>query len=112
MAKPKPSKTVDAAAQAGVQSALRTLEAEREGVDALATALRDGLSAPFAAAFELIRGAAGRVIVTGMGKSGHIGHKIASTFASSSPVMSSSMILCNTMPRVLPAPCTETGSTG
>jgi arabinose-5-phosphate isomerase len=30
----------------------------------------------------MIRAAQGRVIVTGMGKSGHVGHKIASTFAS------------------------------
>jgi arabinose-5-phosphate isomerase len=69
-------------AQAAVDSALRTLEAEGSGIDALATALRDGLRTSFAAAVDLIRTAQGRVIVTGMGKSGHVGHKIASTFAS------------------------------
>src|SRR6202140_2402112 len=69
-------------AQAAIDSALRTLEAEGGGVDALATALRDGLGPAFAAAVELIRAAQGRVIVTGMGKSGHVGRKIASTFAS------------------------------
>ena len=63
-------------------SALRTLEAEASGIDALSAALRDGLGATFVAAIELIRTAQGRVIVTGMGKSGHVARKIASTFAS------------------------------
>ena len=61
---------------------LRTLEAEGGGVDALAAALRDGLGTAFAAAVDLIRSAQGRVIVTGMGKSGHVARKIASTLAS------------------------------
>jgi len=82
MAKPKPADKGDERAQAAIDSALRTLDAEGSGIDALATALRDGLGASFAAAIDLIRGAQGRVIVTGMGKSGHVGHKIASTFAS------------------------------
>jgi arabinose-5-phosphate isomerase len=68
--------------QAAIESALRTLDAEGSGIDALAAALRDGLGATFAAAVDLIRAAEGRVIVTGMGKSGHVGRKIASTFAS------------------------------
>jgi len=78
----KPSDRISEQAQAAIDCALRTLEAEGEGVAALAAALRDGLGASFAAAIGLIRAAHGRVIVTGMGKSGHIGHKIASTFAS------------------------------
>ena len=82
MAKPKPTDVTGDRAQAAIDSALRTLEAEGGGVDALATALRDGLGSAFAAAIELLRAAQGRVIVTGMGKSGHVGHKIASTFAS------------------------------
>jgi arabinose-5-phosphate isomerase len=45
-------------------------------------AIRDGLGASLVAAAELIRNASGRLIVTGMGKSGHIGRKIAATFAS------------------------------
>lgn len=69
-------------AQAAIDSALRTLDAERGGIDALVEALRNGLGAQFAAAVDLIRAAPGRVIVTGMGKSGHVGHKIASTLAS------------------------------
>ena len=71
-----------AKAQAAIDSALRTLDAERSGVEALIAALRDGLGGQFAAAVDLIRSAQGRVIVTGMGKSGHVGNKIASTLAS------------------------------
>jgi len=82
MAQAKPSERADDRAQAAVQSALRTLEAEGEGVATLAAALRDRLGSAFVAAVDLIRGASGRVIVTGMGKSGHVGRKIASTFAS------------------------------
>jgi len=65
-----------------VQSALRTLETEGSGIDALAAALQGPIGAPFAAAAELIRSAKGRLIITGLGKSGHIGRKIAATFAS------------------------------
>ena len=82
MATPKPTDMSNDRAQATIESALRTLDAEGGGIDALAAALRDGLGASFAAAVELIRAAQGRVIVTGMGKSGHVGRKIASTFAS------------------------------
>ena len=70
------------AANPHVASALRTLETERDGVAALAAAMHGGLGASFAAAVETIRNARGRVIVTGMGKSGHVGRKIAATFAS------------------------------
>jgi arabinose-5-phosphate isomerase len=65
-----------------IRSALRTLEAEGEGIGALAAAIRDGLGKPFVAAVDLIHNARGRVIVTGMGKSGHVARKIAATFAS------------------------------
>ncbi len=82
MAKPKPSETTNDRAQAAIDSALRTLDAEGDGIDALSVALRDRLGASFVAALELIRAAEGRVIVTGMGKSGHVARKIASTFAS------------------------------
>ena len=82
MAKPKRADTAAERTQAILDSALRTLDAEGSGIEALAAALRDGLGASFAAAIDMIRGAEGRVIVTGMGKSGHVGHKIASTLAS------------------------------
>ena len=67
---------------AAVQSALRTLEAEGSGIAAIEAALRSDLGEAFARAADLIRSAKGRLIVTGLGKSGHIGRKIAATFAS------------------------------
>ena len=69
-------------ADAAVESALRTLDAEGSGISAITAALQSDLRAPFAAAAERIRNAKGRLIVTGLGKSGHIGRKIAATFAS------------------------------
>ena len=68
--------------RAFIESALRTLDAEAGGIHALSAAIHDGLGQSFIAAVELIRTARGRVIVTGMGKSGHVGRKIAATFAS------------------------------
>jgi arabinose-5-phosphate isomerase len=65
-----------------VASAVRTLDLEREGLDAVRQALGDGLAAPFAEAVRLLKEARGRVIVSGIGKSGHVGQKIAATFAS------------------------------
>jgi len=65
-----------------IPSALRTLEAEAEGVTALAAALKSDLAGAFLAAVDTIAKAKGRLIVTGLGKSGHIGRKIAATFAS------------------------------
>ena len=82
MAKPKPADMNSERAQALLNSALRTLDAEGSGIEALSGAIRDRLGAAFIAAIDLIRAAQGRVIVTGMGKSGHVAHKIASTFSS------------------------------
>ena len=76
------AKTPEPAANSHIASALRTLDTEAEGVAALAAAMSDGLGAPFVAAVETIRAARGRVIVTGMGKSGHVARKIAATLAS------------------------------
>ena len=76
---PKPALGPDAQAAA---SALRTIATERAGLDALSAALGNGLAAPFTRAVEMIRAATGRVIVSGMGKSGHVGRKIAATLAS------------------------------
>lgn len=61
-----------------VSSALRTIRLEAEAVSALSTRI----DSQFTAACELILNCTGRVIVTGMGKSGHIGKKIAATLAS------------------------------
>lgn len=65
-----------------ITSALRTLRTERDGLDQLAAALENGLGAHFSNAVEAIVGTRGRVIITGMGKSGLVGRKIAATFAS------------------------------
>jgi arabinose-5-phosphate isomerase len=67
---------------ASIASALRTVTTERAGVEALAIALEGDLAEPFARAVELLSTISGRVIVTGVGKSGHIGSKIAATLAS------------------------------
>jgi arabinose-5-phosphate isomerase len=83
MAKPNTQNgAIDADAHALIESALRTLEAEAGGIGALTAALRDGLGGSFVAAIKLIRSVPGRIIVTGMGKSGHVGHKVAATFSS------------------------------
>jgi len=63
-------------------SAMRTIATERAGLDALSSALANGLAAPFAEAVAMIRAAKGRVVVSGVGKSGHVARKIASTLAS------------------------------
>jgi arabinose-5-phosphate isomerase len=71
-----------AGAEAAIASALRTVTIEQSGLSALAAALDNGLSEPFARAVEILSTIHGRVIVTGVGKSGHIGSKIAATLAS------------------------------
>ncbi len=61
-----------------VSSALRTIRLETEAV----SALMSRINGDFTQACELIMACHGRVIVTGMGKSGHVGKKIAATLAS------------------------------
>jgi len=63
-------------------SARRTVATEIRALEALALALDDGLAAALTRAAEHIQATTGRVIVTGMGKSGHICRKIAATLAS------------------------------
>src|SRR5215470_5735869 len=67
-----------ATAASPLRSARRTLEIEARAIRALA----DRLDASFARAVELILACTGRVVVSGMGKSGHVARKIASTLAS------------------------------
>jgi len=67
----------DHAAKA-LELARRVLATEAEAVRALI----ERLDAQFVAALELIASRSGRVIVSGIGKSGHIARKIASTMAS------------------------------
>jgi arabinose-5-phosphate isomerase len=65
-----------------IASALRALEAETGGLAALSAAIGSGLGQAFISAVAMIKAAHGRVIVSGMGKSGHIGNKIAATLSS------------------------------
>lgn len=65
-----------------LRSARRTIQTEKAGLEALATALENGLAEPFTRAVETLGSITGRVIVAGVGKSGHIGTKIAATLAS------------------------------
>ena len=63
----------------------RALEMGRQVLDIEASALTElssRLDAQFARAVALILASRGRVIVCGIGKSGHVGRKIAATFAS------------------------------
>ena len=69
-------------AKSSVKAALRTLEIETEGLRALIDCVAGPLAEPIAAAVETLKNARGRVIVTGIGKSGHVGQKLAATFAS------------------------------
>jgi arabinose-5-phosphate isomerase len=65
--------------------ARRTLALEIAGLETMSAALAGPLGAALALAVDTIRAAearGGRVIVTGMGKSGHVGRKIAATLAS------------------------------
>jgi arabinose-5-phosphate isomerase len=61
-----------------IQQGKRVLEIEARAVAALV----DRLDARFAKAVDLLHGCAGKVVVSGMGKSGLIGQKIAATMAS------------------------------
>jgi len=61
-----------------LESARRVLKLEAQGIAALDASLGD----PFIDALDILFAAKGRVIVTGMGKSGHIARKIAATLAS------------------------------
>jgi arabinose-5-phosphate isomerase len=65
-----------------IDSALRTIAFGKQGLDALEEALQNGLGESFRKATEMIGAIDGRVIVTGVGKSGHIGSKIAASLAS------------------------------
>ncbi|KRB51964.1 D-arabinose 5-phosphate [Rhizobium sp. Root708] len=65
-----------------LQSAKRTVATERRALESLERAFDNGLAEPFIRAVETISNIAGRVIVTGVGKSGHIGVKVAATLAS------------------------------
>jgi arabinose-5-phosphate isomerase len=64
--------------QGGLASARRVLRLEADGIEALSRSL----DAAFAETLAILARVSGRVIVTGMGKSGHVANKIAATLAS------------------------------
>ena len=77
------SQTGDDATRArALEMAKRVLRIEAEAITAICARLSDGLGAEFLRALELIQACSGRVIVSGIGKSGHIARKIAATLAS------------------------------
>ena len=61
-----------------LESAYRTIEKEIEALNMMKSELDESL----VKALDLMQSTKGRVIVTGMGKSGHVGRKIAATLAS------------------------------
>lgn len=67
---------------AAIAAGQDTIRAEARSLDTLAEALANELKEPFVHAARLLAEAKGRVIVSGMGKSGHIARKIAATLAS------------------------------
>ena len=64
--------------RSAIESARRTIAIERQAVEQLEHRIDDS----FGKAVDLLASVDGRVIVSGMGKSGHIGNKIAATLAS------------------------------
>ena len=71
-------RTAETPAAGACASAARVLRLEADALVALA----DGLDGAFGQAVALLDGVKGRVVVTGMGKSGHVARKIAATLAS------------------------------
>ena len=74
----KPQPYSAAGDQALLLSASRTIAIEAAALQAL----RAGLDASFVRACQLCLACSGRIVVTGMGKSGHVAHKVAATLAS------------------------------
>jgi len=68
--------------KAAIAAGQETIASQARALDTLASALNGQLSQPFAHAVSLLYDTKGRVIVSGMGKSGHIARKIAATLAS------------------------------
>lgn len=73
-----PQGQIDETVVSAIELAMNVLTMEAEAI----VAMRDRLSSEFEDAIELIMDCPGKVVVTGMGKSGHIASKIAATLAS------------------------------
>ena len=83
MTRPAPVKSSASDSRPNARAAAdRALQRETEGLEALRGALDGDLGTQVERTVAQISGSTGRVVVTGMGKSGHIGRKIAATFAS------------------------------
>ena len=74
--------TAQIAAERALQLARNTLQIEADALLALQQRLSNGDAATFTDAVKLLLGCNGRVVVSGIGKSGHIARKISATFAS------------------------------
>ena len=61
-----------------IEIAKEVIDTEISGLNAL----KQGLNGEFSDVLAVLKGAKGRIIVTGMGKSGHVARKIAATFSS------------------------------
>src|SRR5690606_12283017 len=79
-ARPRPMSNIDP--KAAVAAGQETIRVEAKALEQLADALAGALNEPFVHAAQLLAETKGRVIVSGMGKSGHIARKIAATLAS------------------------------
>ncbi|AQX28345.1 arabinose-5-phosphate isomerase [Bartonella sp. JB63] len=62
--------------------ALKTISIEKRGLEVLEKAFHEKLADSFSETVQTISNANGHVVITGLGKSGHIGTKIAATLAS------------------------------
>ena len=65
-----------------LRRALSVLTTEAAAIAAVGSRLRDASGSPIVDAVQIILAAPGRVVVTGIGKSGHVGRKLAATLAS------------------------------
>jgi arabinose-5-phosphate isomerase len=73
-----PTTTISASLKEGLQ----VLEIEEQAIKSLVLDLEKNQAANFEKVIDLLINCKGKIVVTGMGKSGHIGSKIAATFAS------------------------------
>ena len=65
-----------------LRRALSVLTTEAEAIAAVGSRLNDAAGQPMVDAVQIVLSAPGRVVVTGIGKSGHVGRKLAATLAS------------------------------
>lgn len=65
-----------------VASAVKTIQIERDGLHKLSETVSGPMRNAYVSAIKIVAEAQGRVIITGMGKSGHVARKIAATLAS------------------------------